>query len=362
MKAENLILLLICCQSLVADINFTVDNRVGENLYKNHIGFKLSYFKVNDAIDILDIKEKELGGSSFGSIGDMDGYIFGLSYGLSDTISLFYEHNRWNIDYSDSILENIQNDIFVRFNLIKNRFAYFSALAIDVGYISNRAEPINIVSDNMLNYMIKKIRPNTDISINGGVIKIDEDSKMAIYDKNWNIIKPYLSIKDLQDDSFYTRLLLSKRFTNSILTLYLGAKQTEIKSSISVEPSDNFIMENLLENFAIPNLNRNESSLFGGFNFVYDKFETLYQINYEYREMFRDSDIDYMGSNHVVDASISKIINRNFIAYIGGKIMLRQFNGELNYLYNRYTQTQFDKKYGFATIGVVYNFNVGDYF
>ena len=36
--------------------------------------------------------------------------------------------------------------------------------------------------------------------------------------------------------------------------------------------------------------------------------------------------------------------------------MFQQFNSSLPYLYNKYTQTQFDKKYGFAKFGLAYKF------
>ncbi|MNN81568.1 hypothetical protein D3C81_1984060 [compost metagenome] len=42
--------------------------------------------------------------------------------------------------------------------------------------------------------------------------------------------------------------------------------------------------------------------------------------------------------------------------------MLHQFNGVIPYLYNKYTKNKYDKKYGYAKVGFVYNFDTSKLF
>ena len=337
--------------------NYTI-NKNAFVLPKGKVQIKSAYLKVNDTIDVLNLKAKELGSSlsSLGGIGDMDGYDLELRYGLTNRDSIFINYQRWNIDYGDSTLKNNKIDIFNRYNLYSNKGSFLDSISIDIGYEMNKATPIDIKNDTALNSMIKKLKPDTAIKLDDGTI-IANDTTFAVYDSVGNKIHPYLSIGNLQSDSYYMRLLFGKEiFTNSFLNLYIDYRLIDIKTKIIFYPNDNKFINSMMGKFTIPNMNRKESVIKSGFTYSLEIYDFIAELNYEYSKIFRDSDISYNDVNHVFDASLSRKITDNFLLYIGGSLMLNQFNTDLPYLYNKYTKTQFDKKYGYAKLGIIYSF------
>ena len=312
---------------------------------------------MNDTLDIFNIKEKELGNlDRFGTIGDMDGYDFELRYGLSSKDSIFINYQLWNINYGDSILKNKRIELLNRYNLFYNKNSFFNSLSIDFGYVQNSSSPIDIKNDKLLNSLIKKIKPNTSVRLDNGTI-ISKDSTITLYDSVGNLIYPYLSIENLKSDSYVFRVLLAKKLsTSSLIDFYIGYKLIDIKTSINFYPDNNSMINNLTGDFKIPNLDRKEKNIELGLVYTLKKDKFIYELNYEYNKILRDDELSFIDNNHIINAIIAKNVGSNILIYIGGKMMLQQFNTDIPYLYNKYTKTQFDKKYGFAQFGFVYKF------
>jgi len=62
-------------------------------------------------------------------------------------------------------------------------------------------------------------------------------------------------------------------------------------------------------------------------------------------------------SNHVLNLTISKVMSRQFLIFVGAKYYTHQYNGVIPYLYNDKSKNSFSQKFGFATLGLVYNFD-----
>ncbi|NWF65836.1 MAG: hypothetical protein HXX81_00020 [Campylobacterales bacterium] len=342
-------------------LNYAESNINAFTLQKNSLEFALKYSKINDTIDFLNVKDTELKGvpDSIGSIGDMDGYGIKIRYGVHERFSIFGEFDKQNIDYSDEKLKNNKIDVFARYQIAQKPINAIDAISVDIGYNQNSAEQLNVTNDTLLNIMLQKIKPGTSAKISNGDLYKD-DMKITLWNANGDKIIPALSIDDLKDSSWYIRLLFAKQFTNkSILDLYLGFKQTDIKSLIGIEPKNHSLLNDIIGQYKIPNLNRDENTFFTGLNYSLEFFNGLIgEINYEYSTTNRADDIDYITENHTVDASISKPITKSFIAFIGGRAMYRQFSTDIPYLYNKYTQTTFDHKYGYAKIGLIYKYSL----
>ena len=334
--------------------SYAVSDKHALPLPKKSLQIKASYLKVNDTIDVLNLKEKKF--KSLGSIGDMDGYSLALRYGLSDRDSIFASGQRWNVDYGDSTLKNNKIDFFNRYLLLHKPDAFFNNLSIDVGFSQDSANDIVISNDRSLNALIKKIKPNGKYRFNDGSI-VSGDTTLTLYDKQGNKIYPHISIGDLSDRSYYARLLVGKTFSqSSILDFYVGCKYTTITTKISFYPNNNSFVNGLIKNYKIPNMNRDEKNINIGFSYLLQMYGFIGEFNYEYNKMLRSSDVSYLDYNHIVDASLGRKIGENALIYIGGRLMMEQFNSDIPYLYNRYTKTQFDHKYGFAKIGLLYRF------
>ena len=334
-------------------IDYAVSNKHSYLLQKNNLDIKASYLKVNDTLDVLNLKEKQF--NNLGSIGDMDGYSLELRYGISAKDSIFTNLQRWNVNYGDSTLKNNKYDIFNRYQIVKNSSSFFNSLLFDLGFEQNSASPIVISSDTSLNALIKKIKPNSNIKVDNGDI-ISGDSRITVYDKNGNKIYPYITINHLKSNSYYGRIMLGKQFTNySFLDLYIGYKYTQITTAVSFYP-DNSLIRNMIKDYNIKDMNRNEQNLNLGFYYLLQIGKFIGEFNYEYNKLFRDTDVSYNDTSHTIDASISTYVTKNILVYIGGRLMMEQFNTDIPYLYNKYTKTQFDHKYGFAKFGLLYKF------
>ena len=336
-----------------SNVNYVISDKHSFVLPKNSLEVQMSYLKVNDALDIFHLKEKQF--NNLGSIGDMDGYHLALRYGVTNKDSIFVSTQRWNIDYIDSTLKNNKYTAFNRYELIDAPKAFLNSLSFDIGFEQNSATPIKVANDRFLNALLKKMKPNSKIKVDNGNILLD-DTSITFYDKKGNKIYPYIALNNLKSNSYFTRVLIGKEFSKkSLLDFYLGFKYTTITTGTSFYPN-NSLTNSMLKNHTMPNLNRDEKDVQVGFSYFLQVWRVIGEFNYEFNKMFRDSDVSYLDKSHTVDASLALKVTKNSLVYVGGKLMLEQFNSAIPYLYNRYTKTQFDHRYGFAKFGFIYKF------
>ncbi len=149
-------------------------------------------------------------------------------------------------------------------------------------------------------------------------------------------------LSNLSDNSFYLRLLLGSRFNTALLNFYTGFKYSAINTTLQQANHD-----------------RDERTLLLGTSFTKEFHDYILDANYAYMRMVgRGSRLSENKSNHILELTLSRIIKKDFIIFMGGEIMLNQFNGLIPYLYNTQTQSAFDKTYAGAKIGFVYNFSL----
>jgi len=313
---------------------------------KGDFYLKSSYLKIDDRIDVFNFKAKELGSlERFGAIGDMEGYQFSVGVGLNNQNSLFMNYQHTTIESVNYDLVNKHIDIFNRVNLFDN-------FSFDLGFMIDKANSYNITDDDMLNSLINKIDTGSRISVKDGKILLG-DASFTFYDENGWKIKPKVRIGDIESKSFYIRFLNSKRFLkNHSIDYYVGFKQTDIKTVIDFYPKEDIVDIPLTKS-----LNRDEQDINFGLTYSYNYQRYGFELNYEFHKIYRDKELDYINYNHIVNSIISRKMTDNLRVFIGGKLMTQQFNTDLPYLYTKYTQTQFDKKYGYAKIGFIYHFN-----
>lgn len=246
---------------------------------------------------------------------------------------------------------------FLRYNLFNDPFAFFnSGVSFDIGYKSNQMKDFYLSDVDSMNLLINRFLKNSDISIfkrnEAYFIQKGEDPPYGLENPF------YISMEDTQDLNYYTRILTGFYSNNSIMDFYFGYRKTHIKNKVSSTPR--FIEFTLLNGepeFYLPYiLDRDESMWFFGFNYSLNSRKFIYEINYEYEKFLRESGLDYVDFNHVLEITISYEVKKDLLVSLGGKVFYRQLNGEIPYLYNSYTQTTFDHKYGFATLGIQYTF------
>ena len=166
---------------------------------------------------------------------------------------------------------------------------------------------------------------------------------------------PYIALKNTYDKSKYFRILTGYYTTNSILDFYIGIKQTTIYNTITA--NDELVKLAKDQGYDLKrSLNRDEQMYMLGFNYTIESKKFIYELNMEYDKFIRDRGLDYIDYNFITDATISYKLTNNILLFSGAKIMYRQLNGIVPYLYNQYTQTSYDHKYGWARFGVQYSF------
>jgi len=338
------------------NINYIVSDKHSFTMKKGALDIKSAYLKINDTIDVFNIKDRVAGDSNYDSVGDLDGYEFGVRYGISARDTILVDYQLWNVSYDDSPLKNQKIKILNRYNLVSSKDSFFNAFSIDVGYIRDSSKPLNITSDSSLNALIQKVKPGTTVKLNDGVL-VKDGSTFAIYDKTGNIIKPYLSIENLKSDSYLARILVGKVLSpNNIIDFYIGAKFIDIKTSIDFYPKDNALLNSFIGDYKSVNLDRTEKSVELGFLYTLKVYKTIFEFNYEYTKIFRDKDVSYTDENTVIETTLAQELTKNALLYLGVRVMMQQFNTDVPYLYTKYTKTKFDKMYGFASFGALYRF------
>lgn len=380
----RLLTILFCVVGLNAqNINYAKHNIHTHTPKSGNIQVLGSYLKMNDTLDVLNIKESEFGTSTvnYDSLGDMDGYELELRYSISDSLMLDYTRTNENISYGENVLNNNRDEIFLRYNFLNSKMSLINGLSIDIGYVKNRAKDIYIRDLDDINSMLNKVAKDEGVDYN---IKIEphplagspfphvlndytNDPVSPTVLGNGLELVPYFSSEDLSDESQYIRLLANITSSHLLTDFFIGYKKTKISTFVdsSLHYETDISLQNELDNRNITpykSLNRDEKMAFVGVNISYDdaKNNMAYELYYEFDKIFRDNGLDYRDYNHIVKANISKVIDENLLLSVGGKIMMTQFSGQIPYLYNKYSQTSFDHKYGYMNIGLSYKFNIGE--
>jgi hypothetical protein len=323
-------------------------------MYEVKEGKKLlmfEYQKVNDTLDIFNLKDKKLS-SSFAGIGDMEGFNIKFLYGLSDKNILSTTLQKQDIEYGSGTLTNYYFNVASKYKFYRKE-NFFSSF--DIGVALNKGEKINFSNARYLESLAKRFLNVKNIKISNttvGVIKNDNTTEFLQLKK-----RPSINISNMRDTSLYFSLNSKKIFTKLALGLFATFRYTKIYTDIkaNLKPADNATEEKLSKYNLTKNLDRTERAVDIGFNAAY-KTPVIIEFSYLFRKIFRGKGLGYINYNHIVTLNLIKPLNKQWFVYLGGKAMYRQFNGEIPYLYNKYSQTTFDHKYGWANIGIGYYF------
>ena len=102
-------------------------------------------------------------------------------------------------------------------------------------------------------------------------------------------------------------------------------------------------------------LSRNEYYYKVGLSlFFRTPYKTLTHIEYSSLKIKRKKELNFIDYNHILKGSIGYFLNKRTILSFSGTYLHRQFNGEIPFLYNKYTQTTFDHPYGWIQFGITY--------
>jgi hypothetical protein len=296
------VLFLLLSLVQATELSQTSQNIRSYPLLAEKIGVKASYSIINSGLDIFSIRSNNNGSATqHGSLGDMNSLDLSLGYGYNDHISFLYDFEYQDLDYAGESLKNRKNELFVKLNIYHNPSAFVDTFSTDFGFIYNSANDLSITGSSL------------------GISKMD----------------------DMSDSSFYMRLLAGSKIMSSVLDFYLGLKFSAIDTTIDGVSHD-----------------RNEIALNAGFQYTIELGSFLIETGYEYIRLF-SRDIDNgENSNHILNLTLSKVLSRDLLMFIGTKYYTKQYNGVIPYLYNEKSKNSFNQKFGYATLGLVYSFDL----
>jgi len=321
---------------------------------KGRLETDLFYGRVDDTIDMFNIKEQELSSVSpefrANSLGNYEHLKLNFNYGFTYQSMLSTGIVSRSIDYGDGSL-----DVYSYHFSIRKSFN--SLLSVDFGLKGDIAKDRTFSDVNEINYYLHKFRPDISIEVTPAYIWfVKETSKYKI---KYGVPKeqnPNFKLKDLKDSVKFIRFTLGKAFDFVYPNVFFEFGKTNINTKIDTNLK-NLVPEayrNKIPKFPI-DLSRNENYWKTGFSiFLRTPFKTLTSLEYEYIRIIRNKNLNYLNYNHVLKAKVDYFLKRNIILSIGGEYLHRQFNGVIPFMYNKYSQTTFDHKYGWAEVGIIF--------
>ena len=322
------------------------------------------YRKINDRLDLFNIKDQEFGKgtANLGAVGDLDGGRLEMRWQIQKNRFLLFRASYDKIEYRLGNLKNLQLEGYIRQNFTADPYSN-NALSCDLGMRYDSAGDIKADNSRSLIGVIES-HPNVEkawLEKYDGPQNYNWTLNVNLKDGTYEGIdlheRPTLAVKDMGDMSGYIRILIEHRFSNRFfLTGYTEGGYTRITSTAGV--NDELAEAAQAQGIeTTENLDRHERYVEVGSNIAIQIGRVVGELRYAYRHFYRGDDLGYIKYNHIIDAVLQMPLgSKRLVGYIGGHFLYRQLNGEIPFLYNKYTQTSFDHRYGYAKFGLIYTF------
>jgi len=342
------------CGELPLYLTYTTDYPASMVIPKGRWEINLFYGKIDDTIDIFNVKGRELSkiSSSYrtNSLGNYEHLRLNLNYGLTYHSMLLTGLTSHSIDYGNGKLTVYS----YHFSLRKSFNSIFS---VELGLKGNVAEDRTFSDVRDINYYLHKFRSDISIEVDPSYIWfVKETADLIIKYGVPRTEDPNFELKDMLDSTKFLRLTLGRAFDFLYPNVFLEFGKTGISTKIDTNLK-NLIPENYKNKLpSLPiDLSRSETYWKGGFSiFIRTPFKTLTSLQYSYVKLSRSSNLNYVNYNHILKAKVDYFLRKNVILSIGGEYLHRQFNGVIPFMYNRYSQTTFDHRYGWAEVGLIF--------
>ncbi len=325
------------------------------NIPSKYLEINSDYGLLNSSVDILNLKSqmtKSL--KNYGAnIGNYEHESVLINYGLTDTVMLHGSYIKRKLNFGTGNLKINSYNFYIK-------KSFNSIFSFEIGYKRNKADNLKMSDVNEMNYYLQKFQTNLSIEVERNYFWLTR--KYPTMTLSIGFLKtedPYFVLKDMNDSSNYYKLIIGKAYKIFYPNFFIEYGKTDINTKI-----DSNILKMIPDRYktrfpSMPyNLHRKESYYKIGFSlFIKTPFHTLTQVQYSFIKLYRSKDLNYVNYNHIFKGKIGYFLNRYIILTLGGKLFYRQFNGEIPFLYNKYTQTTFDHPYGWVEFGLIIRFD-----
>ncbi len=321
---------------------------------KGHWELSVDFLRMNDTLDIFDVRESEITSSSrqYQSVlGDLTGGRAIINTAMTTTTTVHFEYQYLDLE-TGPVEVGVNTLELALHQQIPLRTPV--SFAVAGGGRFNGAGDETIRKVRAIDSYLKRIQPRYSLR-ETPTHYLFSDGTFNVYAAKTGRPPLQVSLEDMRDRTLFLRLMAGLNGTAMSLNLFVEAGLTHIDSEIASNlpvfvPAE---FHGQIEAFPI-DLGRREDYWKAGFNLLMrGPFDVLANVKYEYQDLNRDSGLDYVDYNHIVRADLSYPLNRRLAINVGGVYFRRQFNGVVPYMYNRYTQTTFDHDYGYVQIGLI---------
>jgi len=349
---------------LQAQVFVTRDYLSGITLAQGQLEVSADYLVMNETVDLLNLRESRIAKTSTAlrsdGLGDLKGAQVMAAYGLRDNmmISGSYHYRQLNVTFADLDVDGYALHLSRRYNLYQRPDASAAYLFGVIGGRHHRSADFSTERISDINYLAGKLSSRFTVRDEYGRLVID-DGEMTYSSPRVNadgtIKDPLaLGLRDSSDTTLFVRGGAGRRWERINIALLAEAGYTVIRGQLSHNlhlygiDSDNRLLREI--DF---DLDREETYIKAGVDLYYETlFGVAAHLAYYYLVLQRDSSIDRHRDNHHLSAELILRLNRYAAVTIGGEYYRNQFNGIVPLLYNRYTQSAFDRDYGIVKAGL----------
>ena len=324
----------------------------GSYIFETRSFLSLGFQIQNKYVDILNLRGTEEITSSINpnSLGDY--YSPNIKLGIKKRNLYFFSLTNRNIQFAGDYLSIYSINTFLEKNIYKPLFFF-------IGVKGNYAPDMYIYNLDYINYYIHKFKPNLSIEVAPLYVYFVITGDNCIF--KYGVPKtedPYIALKNMYDYSFFTGFNIKYKFfkhIKSIISFEIG--YSKINSEIDTNLI-NYIPEDYQSRFSYFPIKINYDQTYilisEGIKISYKKLSLFGKLGY--LRFFRSEKLDYINYNYIFSGKLSYALRANWSLYLEGDLFYRQFNGIVPFLYNEYSQTTFDHKYGYLEIGMVKRF------
>ncbi|MFA6145149.1 MAG: hypothetical protein WCW84_09900 [Sulfurimonas sp.] len=358
---------LVCFCLLVGAQSTLSADYIGESkaplvLPSQAIEVSYQYKAMNNTLDVFNVKQSEFGSSNTlqtNGLGDYTAHKIVTNYSPTANSLINFNLSSQAIGYGSSTLDVLSYGGYGRYIFKPSSLV---TVGVDVGVRGNKGKKVSMSSATDIQYYLNNLGKNITASETNDYLWLtknyDNLSLSAGFPKNKN---PEISIDNMSDQTFYGRTSIAMAFETFSPSFYIEMGHTAISTTIDTNMDD--IAGNSFRdlfttytNFPI-SLNRNENYASAGFNLAINTpFNTTLTTNYEYKKLFRENGLNFLNTNHTLEMLLSYAVTPELGVHVGGMYLYRQFNGNIPFLYNQYSQTSFDHPFGWCQVGINYTF------
>jgi len=310
---------------------------------------------INDTLDVLNMRGRELKKvvpeARTETLGDSSLARLVLGYGLSENLSFFARAAVHSLDYGYRNLRLVDYAFSLRRSLGKG-------FSLELGFRKHQAEDQVLRRPEEINWYLHRFRPDISMQISPDYIGfIKKTAQWVLKVRFPRTETPSFELQHMGDRSLWGRLTFGYPFSFWYPNFFLEYGKTRIWTEISSNLRELLPEKsrNLLPALSL-DLGRSETYVCAGFSLLaYLPGEIFVSLQYSYYRFFRESSLDYLPYNHRLQFRLYHPLWGPFWIFLGGVYLHRQLNGEIPFLYNRYTQTSFDHRYGWIECGLSFS-------